>query len=112
MAEHIQRLWYPVNEKRVRRLLRERDLEAVYPKPKLSICHPDHKVFPYLIRGVGITRCNQVCSTDITYIPLHQGFVYLTAIMDWNSRSVRMWAPSRTLEVAFCMQALTELLER
>jgi putative transposase len=87
-------------------------LEAVYPKPKLSLRHPEHKVFPYLLRGVAITRCHQVWSTDMTYIRLAQGFVYLMAIMDWYSRSVLTWALSPTLEVEFCIQALTELLER
>jgi len=112
MTESVRQLGYPVNEKRVRRLLRQMGLEAVYPKPKLSTSHPEHKVFPYLLRGVPITRCNQVWSTDITYIRLTQGFVYLMAIMDWYSRYVLTWAFSTTLEAEFCIEALAELLER
>ena len=83
MTTHLRQLGHLVNEKRVRRLLRQMGLEAVYPKPKLSLSHPDHKVFPYLLRGVPITRSNQVWSTDITYSRLSHGFVYLMAIMDW-----------------------------
>jgi len=112
MTAHLRQLGHLVNEKRVRRLLRQMGLEAVYPKPKLSLSHPDHKVFPYLLRGVAITRSNQVWSTDITYIRLRHGFVYLMAIMDWYSRSVLTWALSPTLEAEFCIQALAELLER
>ncbi len=75
MTAHLRQLGHLVNEKRVRRLLRQMGLEAVYPKPKLSLSHPDHKVFPYLLRGVAITRSNQVWSTDITYSRLSHGFV-------------------------------------
>ena len=112
MTEHLRQIGHPVNEKRVRRLLRQMGLAAVYPKPKLSTSHPEHQVFPYLLRGLRITRCNQVWSTDITYIRLHKGFVYLMAIMDWHSRYVLTWALSTTLEAEFCIEVLAELLER
>lgn len=87
-------------------------LEAVYPKPKLSTSHPKHKVFPYLLRGVPITRCKQVWSTDITSSRLTKGFVSLMAMLDWYSRYVLTWAFSTTLEAEFCIEALAELLER
>ena len=112
MTAHLRNLGHAVNEKRVRRLLRQMGVEAVYPKPKLSTSHPEHQVFPYLLRGVAITRCNQVWSTDITYIRLQKGFLYLMAVMDWHSRYVLTWALSTTLEAEFCIEALAELLER
>ena len=111
MTEHLRQSGHEVNEKRVRRLLREMSLEAVYPKPNLSRKHPDHRVFPYLLRGLKIDRCDQVWSTDITYIRLERGFVYLMAIIDWHSRYVLNWALSTTLEADFCIDALTETLE-
>ena len=111
MTEHLRQSGHAVNEKRVRRLLRQMGLEAVYPKPNLSRKHPDHKVFPYLLRGLDINRCNQVWSTDITYIRLERGFVYLMAIIDWHSRYVLNWALSTTLEADFCIEALAETLE-
>lgn len=111
MTECLRLLGHAVNEKRVRRLLRKMGLEAVYPKPNLSKRHPDHKVFPYLLRGVDINRCNQVWSTDITYIRLKKGFVYLMAIIDWYSRYVLNWALSTTLEAEFCIEALAEILK-
>lgn len=99
-----------VNLKRVRRLLRTMGLEAVYPKPRLS--NPDHRNrrFPYLLRGVAITRPDQVWSTDITYIRLRRGYVYLTAVMDWYSRFVLTWRLSPSLEADFCLEALEEAL--
>lgn len=110
MTEHLNSLDYPVNPKRVRRLLRLMGLEAVYPKPKLSQANPEHKIYPYLLRNVSIDRCNQVWSTDITYIRLKHGFVYLMAIIDWYSRYVINWALSITLEADFCIVALNEAL--
>ena len=103
---------YPVNRKRVQRLLRLMGLEAVYPKPRLSVAGAGHKVYPYLLRGVTIERVDQVWSTDITYIPLRHGFMYLTAVMDWHSRYVLSWRLSNTLDVAFCLEALEEALRR
>jgi putative transposase len=95
-----------VNEKRVRRLLRLLGLTAMYPKPRLSQAVAGHRIYPYLLRNVAITRVNQVWSTDITYIRLSAGFVYLVAIMDWFSRYVLSWEVSVTLESSFCLAAL------
>jgi putative transposase len=111
MTEHLRFIGHQVNVKRVRRLLRKMGLETVYPKPKLSQANPEHKVFPYLLRTLPIERCNQVWSTDITYIRLKHGFVYLMAIIDWYSRYVLKWALSTTLEADFCIIALNEALE-
>lgn len=85
-------------------------LEAVYPKPNLSKSNPKHKIYPYLLNGLVIDRCNQVWSTDITYIRMDRGFVYLMAIIDWYSRYVLKWALSTTLEADFCIAALSEVL--
>ena len=95
-----------VNEKRVRRLLRVLGLQAIYPKPRLSAAAPGHKIYPYLLRNVAITRVNQVWSTDITYIRLRQGFIYLVAVIDWFSRYVLSWEVSVTMESNFCVAAL------
>jgi len=111
MTQHMRTQGHQVNPKRVRRLLRKMGLEAVYPKPKLSQANPEHKIFPYLLRNVSIARCNQVWSTDITYIRMKHGFVYLMAIIDWYSRYVLNWALSTTLEADFCIEALTEALD-
>ena len=100
-----------VNHKRVARLLRTMGLETLYPKPRTSQPHPAHRVYPYLLRGVPITRVNQVWSTDMTYIRLHAGFIYLVAAMDWCSRYVLSWAVSITMDVGFCLEALDQALE-
>ena len=102
---------YAVNHKRVARLLHTMGLETIYPKPRLSQPHPAHRVYPYLLRGVPITRVNQVWSTDITYIRLHGGFIYLVAVMDWFRRYVLSWAVSITMDVSFCLEALDQALE-
>jgi len=102
---------YEVNEKRVRRLLRVMGLEAQYPKPKLSLRNSKSKVYPYLLRDVSIKRVNQVWSCDITYIRLHQGFVYLVAVIDWYSRCVLSWELSISLESGFCVEALERAFE-
>jgi putative transposase len=99
-----------VNHKRVARLLHTMGLETIYPRPRTSQPHPAHRVYPYLLRGVPITRVNQVWSTDITYIRLHSGFVYLVAVMDWFSRYVLSWAVSITMDVGFCLEALEQAL--
>ncbi len=103
---------HAVNRKRVQRLMRLMGLEAVYPKPRLSVGGTGHKVYPYLLRNVTIERADQVWSTDITYIPLPNGFMYLTAVMDWHSRFVLAWRLSNTLDVEFCLEALEEALSR
>ena len=97
---------YGVNVKRVRRLLRQMGLEAIYPKPRLSVPGPGHRIYPYRLRGLKIDRPNQVWGSDITYIRLRQGFIYLVAILDWFSRYVVAWEVSVSLEGAFCLAAL------
>jgi putative transposase len=100
------------NRKRVQRLMRVMGLEAMVPKPKTSEPHPEHVVFPYLLRGLRIHRVNQVWATDITYIPMKSGFAYLIAIMDWHSRRVLSWRLSNTMDASFCVEALEEALAR
>jgi putative transposase len=112
MTAWLRREGHAVNRKRVQRLMRRMGLEAVYPKPHLSAGGAGHKVYPYLLRNVVIERVNQVWSTDITYIPMPNGFMYLTAVIDWHSRYVLSWRLSNTLDVAFCLEALDEALSR
>jgi putative transposase len=100
------------NRKRVRRLMRLMGLEAIYPKPRTTQRNPEHRVYPYLLRDVEITRPDHVWSTDITYVPLRGGYLYLAAIMDWYSRCVLSWRLSNTLDVGFCLEALEEALAR
>jgi putative transposase len=95
-----------MNRKRIQRLMRIMGIEALYPKPNLSRPAPGHEVYPYLLRGISIERPNQVWSTDITYIPMRAGFLYLVAIMDWFSRFVLSWELSNTMETGFCLAAL------
>jgi putative transposase len=102
MTAWLETQGYCVNEKRVRRLLRKMGLEAQYPKPKLSKANIENRIFPYLLRGFLIERVNQVWSTDITYIRLIQGFVYLVAVMDWHSRFVLSWDLSVSMDSSFC----------
>ena len=97
---------FEVNPKRVVRLMERIGIAAIYPKPKLSQPGDGHKIYPYLLEGVEVNRVNQVWSTDITYIRMAQGFVYLVAVMDWYSRFVLSWALSVTMELPFCMEAL------
>jgi putative transposase len=101
-----------VNRKRVQRLLGVMGLEAIYPKPRLSQGGQGHRVWPYLLRGMTITRPDQVWSADITYVPLARGFMYLAAIIDWYSRYVVAWRLSNTLDGAFCLEMLEEALGR
>jgi len=112
MTAVLRREGWPVNRKRVRRLMRVMALEAIYQKPNTSWKHPDHKVYPYLLRGLIIDRPNQVWCADITYIPMAKGFVYLVAVMDWFSRRVLAWRVSITLEADFCVEALREAMHR
>jgi putative transposase len=112
MRNHLRRLGYKVNRKRVQRLMRIMGLEAVYPKPRTSRPHPEHKVYPYLLRGLIIDRSNQVWTADITYIPMKQGFMYLVAVMDWYSRKVLSWRVSNTLDTDFCIEAVEEAIGR
>jgi putative transposase len=110
LTANLKREGYVVNRKRVQRLMRQMGIQAIYPRKKLSVKHPDHRIFPYLLRGVKIERVNHVWSSDITYIPMRRGFLYLVAIMDWFSRYVLSWMLSQTLEKHFCVQALEKAL--
>ena len=108
-------LWvrgYDVGRDRVRRLMRRRGVEVLYVKPRLSLAHPGHIKYPYLLRGLEIVRANHVWAADITYIPMSRGFCYLVAIMDWASRMVLSWRLSNTLDSAFCTDALEEAIEK
>lgn len=102
---------YGVNHKRVERLMRIMGLEAIFPRRNLSKGCAGHKIYPYLLKGVSVTRPNQVWSPDITYIRMEEGFVYLVAVMDWFSRYVLSWRVSITLDVDFCTEALKAALE-
>jgi putative transposase len=112
MRNHLRRLGYRVNRKHVQRLMRLMGLEAIYPKPRTSRPHPEHKIYPYLLRDLSIERPNQVWAADITYIPMSRGFMYLVAVMDWHSRKVLSWRLSNTMEADFCIEALEEAIER
>jgi putative transposase len=112
MAAVLRREGWTVNRKRVRRLMRLMGLWAIYQKPNTSRQHPEHKGYPYLLRGLTIDRPNQVWCADITYIPMAKGFVYLVAVMDWFSRRVLAWRVSITMETDFCVEALRDAMER
>jgi len=111
MHAHIKYQCYPVNIKRIRRLLHLMGLEAIYPKPNISKLQQGHKIYPYLLNGLSINNTNQVWSSDITYIPMKSGFLYLVAIIDWYSRFVLSWRISNSLESVFCVDALDEALK-
>ena len=102
----------PVGRKRVRRLMRQMRIEALYRKPNTSRRHAAHPIYPYLLRNLSIERPNHVWATDITYIPMRRGFVYLVAIVDWYSRRVLAWRLSNTLTTDFCIEALEEAITR
>ena len=106
MTAWLVREGYTVNRKRIQRLMRLMGLEGIGPKPGTSLRNREHKVYPYLLKGVEITRPNQVWSTDITYCPMPEGFMYLVAIIDWYSRYVLSWEFSNSLDAEFCVQAL------
>jgi putative transposase len=106
MTFELNQQGWKVNRKRVQRLMQRMGLEAIYPKPRLSNPAPGHRIYPYLLRGVKIERPNQVWSTDITYIRLRGGFIYLVAVIDWYSRYVLSWEVSVTLDTSFCVSAL------
>lgn len=99
-----------VNRKRVQRLMRLMGLEVIYPKPRLSLAGKGHRIYPYLLRGVKVERPDQVWSTDITYVPMSSGFMYLAAVIDWYSRYVIAWKLSNTLDGSFCLEMLEEAL--
>ena len=112
MTEWLATQGHAVNRKRVSRLMAWMGIEAVYPKPKLSQPGEGHRIYPYLLRGTRVARVNQVWSTDITYIRMEQGFLYLVAVMDWFSRFVLSWSLPLTMEVDFCIEALQRALRR
>ncbi|MFH1837724.1 MAG: IS3 family transposase [Candidatus Omnitrophota bacterium] len=111
MTEFLNREGYDIGKDRVRSLLRRMSLEAIYPKKNLSLKRKDHKVYPYLLRGVRVKRSDQVWSSDITYVRLNEGFAYLTAIIDWYSRYVLSWDLSNTADVDLCLEALERSLK-
>lgn len=110
MTVFLQQQGYQINRKRTQRLMRQLGVEAVYPKPNLSQPHPEHQVYPYLLRDLAVTTPNQVWCTDITYLPVFKGHFYLVAIMDWYSRKVLTWRISNTMDVGFCLEALEQAL--
>ncbi len=110
VTAELQRRGYPINHKRVLNLMRAMNLKALYPAPKTTITSPDHKVYPYLLRDIHIVSPNQVWSTDITYIKISSGFVYLVAIIDIYSRFVLSWKISNTLDKSFCLDMLEHSL--
>ena len=110
MARHLRWQGFGVGRKRIRRLMRQMGLTAIYRKPRTSKPDPAHRIYPYLLRNVRIHRPNQVWCADITYIPMQRGFQYLVAIMDWATRTVLSWRLSNTLDSDFCTEALAEAL--
>jgi len=110
IALELRREGRAINRKRVQRLMRVMGLESLAPKPKTSEPHPEHVVYPYLLRGLEISRPNHVWAADITYVPMRRGFVYVVAIIDWYSRRVLSWRLSNTLDTTFCIEALEEAL--
>jgi putative transposase len=112
MARHFRRQGHVVGRERVRRLMRLMGLAAIYQHPRTTVPHPEHRVHPYLLRGLPIDRPNQVWCADITYIPMRRGFLYLVAVMDWATRKVLAWRVSNTMDVTFCVAAVEEALAR
>ena len=110
MARSLRRRSYNVGRKRGRRLMRKMGLVPIYQAPKTSQPHPEHRVYPYLLRNLTIARRNQVWCADITYVPMRRGFLYLVAIMDWSTRAVLSWRLSNTMDPSFCVEALEEAL--
>lgn len=112
LRDQLQQQGLAVNRKRVRRLMRLMGIEAIYRRQNTSKRHPQHAVFPYLLRGLRIDKPNQVWAADITYIPMARGFVYLFAVMDWHSRRVLAWRISNSLSADFCVEAVQEAIDR
>lgn len=112
MTVKLNDLGFQVNLKRVRRLMKVLGIEAIYPKPNTSKSNPEHKVYPYLLRGVAITEPDQVWATDMTYIRMREGFIYLSAIIDWLSRYILAWDLSIGMEAEFCVGVLEDALKR
>ena len=112
IAAVLNRSGRRISRKRMTRLMRLMGIEAVYRKPNLSRRHPQHKIYPYLLRNMVIDRVHQVWSCDITYIPMKQGFLYLVAVIDWHSRLVLSWRLSNTMDKSFCVEALQEAMSK
>ena len=112
MTRHLKRQGYCVSRKRIRRLMRKMGLAPIYQKPRTSEPHPEHRIYPYLLRGVSIERPDHAWCADVTYIPMRRGFLYLVAIMDWATRKVLAWRLSNSLDASFCVEALEEALLR
>lgn len=112
LSAYLIRKGTPVGRHRVRRLMAKMGLEAIYKRPNTSKAHPQHPIYPYLLRKMEIDRPNQVWCSDITFIPVKHGFLYLVAIMDWATRKVLSWRPSNTMHADFCVEALKEALDR
>jgi putative transposase len=112
IRDQLKDMGHEVGREHVSTLMRKMGIAALYRKPRLSKPHPAHKVYPYLLRGMEITRANHVWATDITYIPMARGFCYLIAIMDWASRKVLAWRLSNTVDASFCIEALKEALAK
>jgi len=110
MTAQLRQAGYEVNPKRVARLMQKMGLKALFPRRKTTIVAPGHQIYPYLLRGMAITHNNQVWSTDITYVPMKTGFMYLVAIIDWYSRYILTWRLSNTLDGDFCLAALQRAL--
>jgi putative transposase len=110
MARALRREGHTINRKRVQRLMRLMGLEAIYQKPNLSRPDAAHKIYPYLLRHLAVTRPNQVWATDITYVPIQGGFIYLCAVIDWFSRRVLAWELSNTLDATFCVRAVARAI--
>jgi len=112
IRDWLQDEGFPVNRKRVQRLMRQMGITALYPKANTSRPGKGHKIYPYLLRGLEIDRPNQVWAADICYVPMARGFVYVVAIMDWYSRKVLAWRVSNTMDTDFCVEALEEAIRR
>lgn len=112
MVRHLRRQGVNIGRRRVRRLMTKMGLSPIYQRPRTSDPHPQHRIYPYLLRYMAIERANQVWCADITYIPMRKGFLYLVAIMDWATRKVLAWRLSNTMDVGFCVMALEEALAR
>jgi putative transposase len=112
IRDQLQEKGYQVGRQHASTLMKKMGISALYRKPRLSKPHPDHKVYPYLLRGLEITRANHVWAADITYIPMAKGFCYLVVIMDWASRKVLAWRLSNTLDALFCTEALEEAIRK
>lgn len=112
MTDELRAQGWGVNEKRIARLMQLMGLQAIVPGPHTSRAHPEHRIYPYLLKNLEVVRPNQVWCADVTYVPMKQGFIYLVAVMDWYSRFVLAWELSDSLETLFCLQALQKAIQR